>query len=51
MKFGANVDVTYDVKIRNFVHEGIEYIGILMPCLNPALKSPAKVEQCEKTLA
>jgi len=51
MKIGANVDATYDVQIKNFVHDGIEYIGILMLCPNPALKSQAKIEQREKTLA
>jgi hypothetical protein len=51
MKIGANVDATYDVQIKNFIHDGVEYIGILMLCPNPALKSPAKVEQREKALA
>ena len=51
MKIGANVDATYDVQIKNFIHDGLEYIGILMLCPNPALKSPAKVEQREKVLA
>ena len=46
MKIGANVDATYDVQIKNFVHDGVEYM--LFP--NPALKSPAKVEQREKAL-
>jgi len=39
------------VQIKNFFHDGLEYIGILMLCPNPALKSPAKVEQREKVLA
>jgi hypothetical protein len=39
------------VQIKNFVHDGIEYIGILMLCPNPVLRSPAKIEQREKTLA
>jgi hypothetical protein len=30
MKIGANVDATYDVQIKNFIHDGVEYIGILM---------------------
>jgi len=47
MKIGANVDATYDVQIKNFTHEGIEYIGILMLCPNPDLKSAAKSEQRE----
>ena len=51
MKIGANVDATYDVQIKNFVHDGIEYIGILMLCPNPELKSPTTVEQREKALA
>lgn len=50
MKIGANVDASYDVQIKNFIHDGIEYIGILMLCPNPALTSPAKVEQREKAL-
>jgi hypothetical protein len=51
MKIGANVDATHDVQIKNFVREGIEYIGILMLCPNAAFKSPASTEQREKTLA
>ena len=51
LKIGTNVDASYDVQIKNFVHEGIEHIGILMLCPNPALKSAAKSERREKTLA
>jgi hypothetical protein len=28
LKIGTNVDASYDVQIKNFVHEGIECIGI-----------------------
>jgi hypothetical protein len=51
LKVGANVDASYDVHVKNFVHEGIEYIGVLMLCPNPALKSVAKSEQPEKVPA
>jgi hypothetical protein len=51
LKVGTNVDASYDVHVKNFVHEGIEYIGILMLCPNPSLKSTARSEQREKALA
>ena len=51
LKVGTNVDASYDVHIKNFVHEGIEYIGILMLCPNPSLKSTATSEHREKALA
>lgn len=51
LKIGANVDASYDLQIKNFVHEGIEYIGVLMLCPNPALKSAVKSQQPEKALA
>jgi hypothetical protein len=51
LKIGTNVDASYDVQIKNFVHDGIEYIGVLMLCPNPALKSVAKSEQGEREKA
>ncbi len=51
LKVGSNVDGSYDVQIKTFVHEGIEYMGILMLCPNPALQSAAKSESTEKTPA
>jgi hypothetical protein len=50
LKIGTNVDASYDLQIKNFVHEGIEYIGVLMLCPNPALKSATTAEQLEKAL-
>ena len=44
MKIDANIDATYDVQIKNFTHEGIEYIGIPMLCPNTALKSAKQRE-------
>jgi len=51
LKVGTNIDATYDVQIKNFVHAGFEYIGILMLCPNPALKSVAQSVQLEKVPA
>ncbi len=51
LKVGTNVDASYDVRIKNFAHEGIEYLGVLMLCPNPALKSNVKSEQVEKVPA
>jgi hypothetical protein len=51
LKVGTNIHATYDVQIKNFIHEGLEYIGILMLCPNPALKSAAKSEHREETHA
>ena len=48
LKVGANVDATYDVQVRSFAFDGHEYIGILMLCPNPALKSAVQSEQLEK---
>ena len=48
LKVGSNVDGNYEVQIKNFVHEGVEHIGILMLCPNPALLSASKSEQIEK---
>ena len=47
LKIGSNVDASYDVQIKNFVHDGIEHIGVLMLCPNPALKSAVKSEPRE----
>ena len=43
LKIGANVDASYDVQIKNFVHEGIEYIGVLMLCPNPGPEIPGQI--------
>lgn len=51
LKVGANVDASYDAQIKNFVHEGTEYLGVLMLCPNPALKSATRSEQREKAIA
>jgi hypothetical protein len=51
LKIGANVDASYDTQVKYFVHEGIEYIGILMLCPNPDLKVAVKTEQPEKVPA
>jgi hypothetical protein len=51
LKVGANVDGSYDAQVKNFVHEGVEYVGVLMLCPNPALKSTVKSEPREKITA
>jgi hypothetical protein len=51
LKIGTNVDATFDTQVKNFVHDGIEYIGILMLCPNPDLKAAVKSEQLEKAPA
>ena len=48
LKIGTNVDASYDARIKHFVHEGVEYLGVLMLCPNPALKSATETEQREK---
>jgi hypothetical protein len=48
LKVGINVDASYDVRIKNFMHDDIEYVGVLMLCPNPALKSRVNSEQAEK---
>ncbi len=50
LKVGTNVDASYGVQIKNFAHEGVAYLGVLMLCPNPALKSANKSEQREKVL-
>ena len=47
-KIGANVDASYDVQIKHFVHEGIEHIGVLILCPNPDLKSAATSQRIER---
>jgi hypothetical protein len=51
LKVGSNVDGSYEVQIKNFVHEGVEHIGVLMLCPNPALQPTSKSEQIEKAPA
>jgi hypothetical protein len=43
LKIGTNVDATYDVQIKNFMHEGIQFFGELMLCPYPGLKSRSHV--------
>jgi hypothetical protein len=46
-KIGANVDASYDVQVKHFVHEEIEHLGVLILCPNPDLKSETKSERSE----
>lgn len=48
VKVGENIDETYDVQIKTFVHDGHEYLGILMLCPNSSLRSAAKPERADE---
>jgi len=51
LKIGINADATYDVHVKNFIHEGVEYIGVVWLCPNPALKPAAQPVQSQKVPA
>ena len=38
LKVGTNVDASYDVQVKNFEHDGIEYVGVLMLRPNPGVE-------------
>jgi hypothetical protein len=51
IKVGANVDGSHDLQIKTFTHDGVEHIGILMLCPNPALESRSQSDAVAKTAA
>jgi hypothetical protein len=51
IKIGENVDGSHDLQIRAFTHEGIEHIGILMHCPNPALQPRSQSDGVAKAPA
>ncbi|MGJ4952102.1 hypothetical protein [Bradyrhizobium sp. HKCCYLS20291] len=44
-KIGSNVDASYDVQIKHFMHDGVEHIGVLILCPNPELAAAAPAAQ------
>jgi hypothetical protein len=48
---GSNVDASHEVQIKHFKHEGIDHIGLLLLCLNPALQSRPQSDSVAKTAA
>ncbi len=51
IKVGENVDGSHDVQVKTFTHDGIEHIGILMLCPNPALKARSQADDVAKAPA
>jgi hypothetical protein len=48
---GGNVDASHERQIKHFQHEGIDHIGLLMLCPNPALQSRSQSDSVAKTAA
>jgi hypothetical protein len=48
---GSNVCAGHELQIKHFKREGIDHIGLLLLCPNPAVQSPPQSDSVAKTAA